>query len=96
MHALIWGLNCLLGMLRYMLGSVKGVKHLSHLLTHFILPSVHLSMPNNVIWGLKCLLGMLRYMLRSVKGVKHLSHLLTPFILPSMHLSIPINILGPI
>ena len=27
MHALIWGLKCLLGMLRCMLGSVKGVKN---------------------------------------------------------------------
>ena len=26
MHMLIWGLKCLLGMLRCMLGSVKGVK----------------------------------------------------------------------
>ena len=26
MHALIWGLKCLLGKLRCMLGSVKGVK----------------------------------------------------------------------
>ena len=26
MQALIWGLKCLLGMLRCMLGSVKGVK----------------------------------------------------------------------